>query len=642
MYNDRELLTISFLTNQVDWTSAKTIASYLDISVRSVKYSISSLNSKYPALIYSSSKGYKINKEVAKNILSLKNNLNIPVNYEERKSYIIKTILIENQKPTISELSDDLCISPITLQNELSKMRSELSEYHLNIHTKNDIISITGISKDKRKIIIDLVNDEIKTSSFSIERINSLFENVNLKVIEKIVLSVLNKYEFFLDTYSLLNYCLHLALAIEIHKNISSSDLISIREQEAINNLSTSKINLIVTEIYDELKKEYNLGYSLYDIQQASILMMTRVVTMNIEGIRYEQIESMLGKDINNLLNKIIDSVYDTYNINLTNENFLIRFAFHLKNLLLRLKYNIKITNIQFSTIKNDYPLIYAISVYIAKIITQSCGYVLPEDEISYICLHVGVLMDEKKAVDGKVKSIIVCPNYYQLGKKIFSKLQETCHDDLLISNVVTVLSDDADLDNVELILSTEKINPNISIPHYILNPFVSQSDIQNIYKIIDDIKNKKIQDVIKHSLQYFFHKKLFFTGNDFKTDKDAIETMCDTMEAYGFVDSAYKEQIYEHELISPSSYGNIAIPHPLNNKAKSSVIAVALSPKPISWGFNKVNLVFMLSLKEEDKDYFTDIFEFIDSILKDENKFHKIIQIKDYDEFINYLISMY
>ena len=49
-----------------------------------------------------------------------------------------------------------------------------------------------------------------------------------------------------------------------------------------------------------------------------------------------------------------------------------------------------------------------------------------------------------------------------------------------------------------------------------------------------------------------------------------------------------------------------------------------------------------MLSLKEEDKDYFADIFEFIDSILKDENKFHKIIQIKDYDEFINYLISMY
>ena len=642
MNNDRERLIISFLTNQIDWTSAKAIASYLGISIRSVKYSISELNSKYPALIYSSSKGYKINKEISKSLLNANDNLSIPLNYEERKNYIIKTILIENQNPTISELSDTLCISPITLQNELAKMRTTLSKYHLNIHTKKDVISITGISKDKRKIIIDLINDEIKTSSFSIDRINELFENIDLKVIEKIVLSVLNKYEFFLDTYSLLNYCLHLALAIEIHKNISNSDLTSMQEMEAINNLSTGKINNIVREIYELLTKVYNLGYSLYDIQQASILMMTRVVTMNIEGIKYEQIESILGKDVNDLLNKILVSVYDTYNINLYNENFLIRFAFHLKNLLLRLQYNVKITNIQFSSIKNDYPLIYAISVFIAKIITQKCGYILSEDEISYICLHIGVLMDEKKAIDGKVKCIIVCPNYYQLGKKIFSKLSEVFHDDLLISNVVTFLSDDAELENVELILSTENINPNIAISHYILSPFVSQNDIQNIFKIVTDIKKQKIQDIIKHNLQYFFHKELFFTNNNFKTDKDAIEKMCNTMEKEGYVDSKYKEQIYEHELISPSSYGNIAIPHPLNNKARSSVIAVALCPSPISWSFNKVNLVFMLSLKEEDKDYFTDIFELIDTILKDENKFNKVIRAKNYDEFINYLISMF
>ena len=639
--DDREKLIVSFLTNQIDWTNAKTIASYLDISVRSVKYAITELNARYPALIYSSSKGYKINKEVSKTLLSEENNFNIPLNYEERKSYIVKTILIENQKPTISELSDILCISPVTLQNELSRMRNEIASYHLNIHTKNDVVSITGISKDKRKIIIDLINDEIKSSSFSIENVNEMFESVDLKVIEKIVVDVLNRYEFFLDTYSLFNYCLHLALAIEIHKN-NTHDLISINEQEAINNLAKGKINNIVMDVYSELKKIYNLGYNLYDIQQASILMMTRVVTMNVEGIKYEQIESILGKEINDLINKIVEQVYDTYSINLNNENFLIRFAFHLKNLLTRLRYEIKITDLQFSSIKNDYPLMYAVSVFIAKIITQSTGYILPEDEISYICLHVGVLMDEKKAVDGKINTIIVCPNYFSLGKKIFNKLSETCHDDLLISNVVTYLSNDVDLSNIELILSTENLSPNLTIPHYILSTFVNQNDIQNIFSICNDIKSKKIQNLIKKNLQYFFHEDLFFTQENFKKDKDAIEKMCDILYSKGYVDENYKSQIYEHELISPSSYGNIAIPHPLDNKAKSSVIAVSLNPQAISWGSNKVNLVFMLSLKEEDKDYFSDIFEFIDSILKDENKFNKIIHMKTYDEFINYLIEMY
>lgn len=638
--NDREKRIISFLTNQIDWVNAKTIASFLDISIRSVKYSISELNTRYPALVYSSSKGYKINKEVSKDLLTQNGGFSVPVNYEERKSYIIKTILVDNQNPTISSLSDVLCISPITLQNELSKMRGDLSKYHLNIHTKNDVISISGITKDKRKIILDLINDEIKTTSFSLERTNEMFDNVDLKLIEKLVIKVLNKYEFFLDTYSLFNYVLHLALTVEIKG--SHRDLVDLSEQEAINNLSTGKINDIVNEIYEELKKVYDMDYNIYDIRQASILMMTRVVTMNVEGISYSQIEDILGKDISDLMNEIIESVNNTYSIDLLNENFLIRFAFHLKNLLNRLKYNIKISNLQFSGIKNDYPLMYAVSVYIAKIITQKCGYILPEDEISYICLHVGVLMDEKKAVDGKVKAIIVCPNYFSLGKKIFSKVSETCNDDLLISNVVTYLSDDVDLSNIELILSTENINPSITIPHYILTPLVSQQDIQNIFSIVNDIKNKKVQTLIRRKLQYFFHEDLFFTDQDFKTDKDAIEKMCEVLLEDGYVNKDYKAQIYEHEQISPSSYGNIAIPHPLDNKAKSSVIAVSLNPSAIKWGTNKVNLVFMLSLTEEDKDYFSDIFGFIDSILKDENKFNKIINMKTYDEFINYLIEMY
>ena len=305
-------------------------------------------------------------------------------------------------------------------------------------------------------------------------------------------------------------------MAIEIHKN-KTHDLVSLNEQEAINNLSVGKVNDIVLEVYDELRKVYNLGYNLYDIQQASILMMTRVVTMNVEGIRYEQIESILGKDINDLINIIIEQVHNTYSIDLKNENFLIRFAFHLKNLLLRLKYEIKITDLQFSSIKNDYPLMYAVSVFIAKIITQQTGYILPEDEISYICLHVGVLMDEKKAVDGKINAIIVCPNYFSLGKQIFKKLSQTCHDDLLISNVVTYLDDDIDLSNVELILSTENLSSNLTIPHYILSTFVNQQDIQNIFKIVSDIKGTKLK--VQASIQ---GEQVRVTGKD----KDDLQTV--------------------------------------------------------------------------------------------------------------------
>lgn len=637
---DKKFLTISFLSNQNNWVVTNTLATYLNISIRSVRYCIQEINAEYPNLIISSNKGYKIDKERAREIINVHDNLSIPRNYEERKRHLITNVLLEKQQMSISELSDRLCISPVTLLNEISKIRNELSDYHLYVHIKNDIVTISGLSKDKKAVILNLINDEIKNSYFSIEKIQDIFTNVDLKRIEKIITNVLNKHEYFLDSYSLLNYVLHIALTIELKAD--KQDIRSQIDQESLSQLGAAHVQVMVQEIYHDLKKIYNTNYSLNDIYQASVLMMTRIVSNNMEGIRYEQIESILGKHISDLLETIVKSVDNTYCVNLRNENFLIRFAFHLKNLLVRLEHKIPITNLQFSSIKNDYPLIYALSVHIANIIYQASGYILPEDEISYIALHVGVLIDENKAVKDKVNAIIVCPNYHVMGKNILKKLSSIYSENLLITNMVTSIRDDTDLSKVDLILTTEAIDSSIPIRHYIIDPFVSETNIRQIFDIIDDIKVNKKKNIFKDKIKYFFHEDLFFSGLDFKTDFDAIEYMCDIMISHHYVNDDFKEEIYAHENIAPSAYRDIAIPHPLNNKAKSSVIAVSLNPNPIKWGKSQVSLVFMLSLREEDRDLFSDIFEFITQILKDESIYKKIVHIQSFDEFISCLVSFY
>ena len=494
--NSFEEKIISYLVNCTDWITAKTLASQFDVSIRSIKNYVSSINRQYDHLIISSNKGYKINKEKARDILNETDRFDIPEGYEARRNYIIKTVLLEKQNVTLTSLADYLCISPVTLQNEINRIRNELSPYRLNVKTKNDVVFITGLDADKRKVIIDLVDSEIKTSYYSIDYIQNVFPDLDVRLVQKTVTGVLNRYQYFLDNYSLLNYVLHLCLTIEIKGN-KKEELGDI-QKENLDTIVSAHTRMIVEDIYNELKKSYPTNYTLSDIYQASVLMMTRVVSNNTDNLTYKDLTPILGEDIIFLLNEIITSVNDTYCISLNNESFLIRFAFHLKNLIIRLEKEIHFSNLQFPNIKNEYPLIYAISVHISNLVSKFTGYPLPEDEIAYIALHIGMLMEEDMAKRERIRAIIVCTDYISIAKKIHNKLSSTFNENLLISNIVTSINEDDDLSQIELIITTEKTIPNTDLPIVYIDPFVSEANIRQIFSTKTSSLPKKISKPTK------------------------------------------------------------------------------------------------------------------------------------------------
>ena len=640
---DKDLQIVALLNSHTDWVTAGFLAKELGFSVRNIKYTIEDINSAHSALIFSSNKGYKVDKERAGELLAdHHDNGGIPRDYEERKKYLINHCLLENQQLSLSELADFFCISPITLQNELSKIRSYLSAFHLNLKTKNEIIIISGLAKDKRAVILDLLDNELQKSFLTPNYIQEIFTTVDLIKIKKLVTRVMGEYEYFLDEYALLNYVLHIALTIELRSTEPYFEARKSITQKDILKLGSPHVLKIVNQLYLKLKELYNTNYDLEDIYEASILMMTRVVSKKFNNIDYPELGKIIGTKIKNLNDDIVLAVKNTYGVELNNESFQIRFSFHLKNLLLRLENNITISTMQFRNIKNDYPLIYAISVFISNIILQHTGHQLPEDEIAYIALHVGVLFEETKAINDKVNCVLVCPDYLGIAKAIFRNLSTFFSESMLISNIVLSLDAEIDFDHTDLILSTMPVKETIAIPYKEIKPFLEEADYRSISALLDDIKRDKTKRRFRQKVLYFFHRDLFFGDRSFRDSVEIIETMCDKMAVEGYVTSSYKAEIYEHEEISASSYGNVAIPHPLNNNAKSSIIAIAICRHPIQWGQNDVNLVFMLSLKEEDKELFMDIFDFITKIIREENTFNNIMNAKNFDEFINVLVSSY
>jgi lichenan operon transcriptional antiterminator len=154
--------------------------------------------------------------------------------------------------------------------------------------------------------------------------------------------------------------------------------------------------------------------------------MMTSAVSNHITKLHIDQLDELVGPEIEELLYEIVRSVRSTYSIDLKEDSFMIRFAFHLKNVLERVEHNINIRNSQFRKIKNDFPLIYVIAVYISNIINKKTNHTLSEDEIAYIALHIGVLMEEKKAYSEKLTCVVLAPDYYTVNRTLFRRINSS------------------------------------------------------------------------------------------------------------------------------------------------------------------------------------------------------------------------
>lgn len=249
--------------------------------------------------------------------------------------------------------------------------------------------------------------------------------------------------------------------------------------------------------------------------------------------------------------------------------------------------------------------------------------------------------MEEKRAYSAKLKCAVLAPEYYIVNRSLSKKLDESFSENLVITNFISSIDEINKSTTYELLLSTIEINNiPLEIPYIIIDPFLSEKSVKNIINKIEHIKQLKFKQRAANQFKYFFRKDLFFYDYPFKTHYDVIEYICDYMIEKCYVDKDYKEAIYEHEKVAPSSYGKLAIPHPLSNNAISSLIAIAINPEPIQWGSNKVNIVFMLSFQEKDSYLFKDIFNSISQMIMNKESFKAFMEAKTLEEFLDILVN--
>ena len=110
----------------------------------------------------------------------------------------------------------------------------------------------------------------------------------------------------------------------------------------------------------------FHITYSEAEIYELALLLISRATTIDYKRITTANLEDFIGKECFDLVEEMIQSVNAYYYIDMSEPEFLIRFAIHIRNLLQRSKNQQFSKNPLTEEIKTSCPLIYDVSVYLS------------------------------------------------------------------------------------------------------------------------------------------------------------------------------------------------------------------------------------------------------------------------------------
>ena len=315
----------------------------------------------------------------------------------------------------------------------------------------------------------------------------------------------------------------------------------------------------------------------------------------------------------------------------------------HIKMVRERAKKGARIKNCFVEEIKRRYPMIFEISVFFAREFSRLSGLNIDEDEIGFLAFHFGAAFERLFQREKKKKIVaVVCPAGHTASKILISKLEKYYKDQLEIIGAYSFTELDLLKENSpDYIISTVPIELDYPAKVIRISPFFDERDREAFEKILAVENKKALRCGTWAILGMFIKKELFFSGLTFGDEKEVIDFLAFKLYEKGYVPENYAERVMEREKLSPTSFGNlVAIPHSVTMDAYGTAVAVGILKKPVMWGKNKVQLIFMFAIKKEERKLLDTFFEQLIPILDNPAKIARLIKSTSFEEFKENLVE--
>ncbi|MCG7196810.1 BglG family transcription antiterminator [Pediococcus pentosaceus] len=624
MSEKKERKMLNLLKSDTDWHSVQELSIFLDVSDRTVKKYYKTLAENQPVI--SSKYGYKYNGPSYRKIINESNDdEKIPNTKQERIFYVLNKLISVNSPINIYDLSAEIFTSESNLKLAFGDAENYVKKFDLEIKKQGDYFSILGSESDKRHMLSDMLYKESDGNFINKVAIQENFPEVNVDSLYTITQKFAKKNEIYLNTFDLNNIILHITIAIQRIRNgyqFQTKD---------------NRFNWKSSKFAQELLVEVEKSQKSFKFPDEDLVSLGLVIDGSVSRWTIDMKDN-ISKETLNLIKSILSYVRSIYRIDLTGPEFLNQFGIHVSRLIQRLKSGKSIQNPMATQMKAQSPTVYECAVLISHKIASQVGVEVPDNEIAYIAMHIGNAIAKQIEDNERLKVIIVVPDYQDKFLSIVDQIDKNFNNELSILKVVT---EETDLSEKVDFLITLKNKINIDLPFVQISPFLTRTDNGNIRNKIEKIVNTKKQLTFDHQIGSFFDERFFKINRNLKDKENVINYISDVFYEENITKKDYREDLFERERMSSTAFGKIAIPHSLEMKALNTKGFIYINPHGITWGENKVYLVFALAVKKQDSEMFRNIFDRLSDVMIEGKNIATLVQSTSYDDFLNKLKSI-
>ncbi len=555
------------------------------------------------------------------------------ISADVRKYYIAAALLNNKDFTSMEAMSGRFYVSKGSIVNDINELEPFWEKFGIHFTKKVKLgVKAWGSEKQIRLALIDALKRAAgEPGKSAVEKVQILFEDVDLILLKEVVLETEKRFHFVLTDISFDEFLVQLAVMIQRVK------MDSLVETDNPGSFDVGRQEWFISQY---LKEEItvHMGIKIPEEEVTYLLSCLKGMRFQVPIIKEKDKDKLRVRapEMFDYMEEVLHEIDGKYHLDLGEDEELACAMFdHLECMVHRIQSKMYLANPILESVKKEMFYEYEIASYLISKFSTRYKIEATEDEIGYITFHIGASIERMAQKKKKNLSVtVVCTTGIGTSQFISMKLGRL-FPDLEIRQIISGnQAENLEGNGQDFVIST--------VPLYLkgidviqISSVLNDTDVSHIRKYIGKKENQHGEGKCSYSyLRGVLHEDISILDCDLKSREEVIELLGSRMLREGYVDGGYVRSVFEREGLSDTSIGNlVAIPHAFEGHILKPGIGMLTLQKPIAWGNEKVQLVFMLALNARTKTDFQGIFGEILDLTKNIKDLGQVLKARKFND---------